>query len=155
MYRDRVTRYTCFTKEDIRKLQVLQNQVARLLVNGAGYNRAKKQNLSTEELLKQSGDLSVHQLGALHTLTLTKKIVLHQKPKYLAEKLCRAPATGTRAGQVLHQDNTSLGKVKEGFLSRGSTLYNLLPTNLKEEKNLGAFKKMAKNWIKSKIMLKV
>ena len=50
-YKDKGTRYSSFTKEDIRKLQVLQNQVTRLLVKRSGYNKDTKQNMSTEELL--------------------------------------------------------------------------------------------------------
>ena len=61
-YKDKGTRFTCFTKE------VLQNKVVRLTVPGSGYNREKKKfNMSTEELYNKSGELSVHQLGAYHT----------------------------------------------------------------------------------------
>ena len=110
MYRIKGTRFSCYTKEDNGRLQVLQNQVARLSITGAGYNRDKKTlNLSTAELLEKSGDLSVHQLGAFHTLTMTKKIMMYQKPSYLAEKLKAAPETGTRSGSTLQRENTSLG----------------------------------------------
>ena len=38
-YKDKGTRYTTFTKDDNRRLQVIQNQVVRLSVKGSGYNR--------------------------------------------------------------------------------------------------------------------
>ena len=77
-YKNTGTRFTCFTKEDNRSLQVLQNQVVRLTVKGSGYNREKeKYSMSTEEIFKESGDLSVHELGAFHTISMTKKIILN------------------------------------------------------------------------------
>ena len=155
MYKDKGTRFSCFTKEDNRKLQVLQNQVTRLLIAGAGYNRdQKKYSMSTEELLEKSGDLSVHQLGAFHTLTMTKKILKYQKPSYLAEKLTAAPDTGTRSGTILHQENASLGILKEGFISRASKLFNQLPLNIKSEDKIEKFKKLTKQWIKVMIPVK-
>ena len=86
-YKDGGTRFSCYTKEDYRKLQDLQNQVTRLFIKGSSFDREKKQNMSTEELLGKCGDLSVHQLGALYTLSLTKKILTSKKPEYLAQKL--------------------------------------------------------------------
>ena len=55
------SRFTSFTKEYCRKLQVLQNQVSRLQIP----SNQKRFNLSTEELLNVTKDLSVHQLVAL------------------------------------------------------------------------------------------
>ena len=53
-YKDKGTRYFSFTKEDIRKLQVLQNQVTRLLVKRSEFNNKNtNQNMSTEELLEK------------------------------------------------------------------------------------------------------
>ena len=48
-YKDGNTRSSGFTKEDNRKLQVIQNQVARLLVNKEDLQG--KQNIPTKELL--------------------------------------------------------------------------------------------------------
>ena len=153
-YKDSGTRFSCFTKDDNRKLHVLQNQVTRLLIKGSGYDREKKQNMSTEELLEKSGDLSVHQLGALYTLSLTKKILTFKKPEYLAQKLAAAPRSGTRSGTSIHLEKCSLSMMKEGFVSRGTRLYNLIPVNLKSEENIQKFKKKSKQWIKQNIPLK-
>ena len=68
-YRDDTTRFTSYTREDNRKLQVLQNQVSRLMIPKIpGHDYYHKQNQSTEALLNQCGDLSIHQLGAQMTL---------------------------------------------------------------------------------------
>ena len=60
-------RTTSITKHEMRKLQVMQNKVMRLMT-GLDYNS------STVNLLKSSNQLSVHQLVAYHTLCQTHKI---------------------------------------------------------------------------------
>ena len=146
------SRYSSFTKEDNRRLQVLQNQVARLMVHKKDLKG--RLNMPTKELLNLSGDLSVHQQGALRTVTLVKKIMLTQKPSYLAQRLQMANQRGTRAGAALSQEQTSLGIAKEGFIYRGTKIFNLLPDSLKQENNMMKFKKNIKSWIKNNILVK-
>ena len=152
------TRSSSFTKEDNRKLQVLQNRVARLLIVREVRNNYKEDkkyiNMSTEELLTRSEDLSVQQMGALQTLLMTKKIMMSQKPKYLAEKLQRMKSRGTRSGTTLPEEKIRLGISREGFVERSTKLYNLLPENIKSEENLNKFKKAVKDWVKLKIAVK-
>ena len=152
------TRSSSFTKEDNRKLQVLQNRVARLLIVREVRNNYKVDkkyiNMSTEELLTRSEDLSVQQMGALQTLLMTKKIMMSQKPKYLAEKLQRMKSRGTRSGTTLPEEKIRLGISREGFVERSTKLYNLLPENIKSEENLNKFKKAVKDWVKLKIAVK-
>ena len=76
------------TKEDVIKIQVHQNQVAKMVGD-----KRELQGRPTVELLNLSGDLSVHQLGTLSTLNLTKKIILTQNPSYQAQRLM-IPKTG-------------------------------------------------------------
>ena len=146
------SRYAAFTKEDIRKLQVIQNQVARLTVNKSDLKG--RMNLPTQELMNLSGDLSIHQLGVLRTVTLAKKIMLTQKPSYLSKRLQLAQYSGTRAGTTLSMEKPSLGMVREGFIYRGTRIFNLLPISLKQEQNFGKFKKNVKSWIKGNISVK-
>ena len=145
-YRDGATRTS---KEDLRKIQVLQNQVARLVVDKRELQ--VRQNMPTVELLNLSGDLSVHQLGAFRTINLTKKIILTQKPSYLADRLKIPQDRGTRSGEVLNQENLQLRLAREGFVYRGTKLYNLFPENLKQETKMRRFKKITKSWIKQNI----
>ena len=79
-YDDLSRRNNGFTKEDCRKLQVLQNKISRLKT-GLHYKT------STDSLLKASKDLSVQQLTALQTLISVHKIKKKGKPEYLNEKL--------------------------------------------------------------------
>ena len=77
---DTERKFSAFTKEDIRRLQVLQNRVLRIKCQN--YNL----NTPTADLVKSCGDLSVHQLGVFHTLLQVFKIINSGQPVYLAEK---------------------------------------------------------------------
>ena len=55
-------KYSAFKKDDLRRLQVLQNVTLRLQTKLNKYT-------PTDQLLNTSDALSVHQLGALHTIT--------------------------------------------------------------------------------------
>ena len=68
-YRIWDVRFTSFTKEDNRKFQVARLMVDKRKLQG-------RMNMPSKELLDLSGDLSVHQLGAMSTVNLTKKILL-------------------------------------------------------------------------------
>ena len=80
IYKEDNNRYTRFTSTDNNRLQVLQNNLNRLLT-GAEYNTP------TSELLEQTGSLSVQQMIAFQTIMMTHKIMKSRKPTYLANKL--------------------------------------------------------------------
>ena len=126
-YKEGISRHYSFTKKDLHKLQVLQNQVSRLLINRGPLHECY---LSTAELLKLSGDLSVHQLGALSTLCLMKKVLKSGKPSYIAEQIQNTVFRGTRSGNTLKQNKTHLEVVKEGFMYRGIQLFNRISNDL-------------------------
>lgn len=151
-YKEGLTRTSSFTKEDLRKLQVLQNKVAKLLI-GYRYNKEKK-NISTEELLEKSGDLSIHQLGALQTVIMTKKIVLSQKPTYLATRLQINQDGGPRSTSAINPMKLRLSISREGFVHRGTRLFNMLPLHMRQEPHIKKFKMMTKKWIKDTIPIK-
>ena len=141
-YRIWDVRFTSFTKEDNRKLQVIQNKVARLMVDKRKLQG--RMNMPSKELLDLSGDLSVHQLGAMSTVNLTKKILLTQKPHYLAQRLQGTQDRGTRTGITLTQENPSLGLARECNLYRGTKLFNFLSDDMKQESNMKQFKTVSK-----------
>ena len=113
-----------------------------------------RMNIPTRELLTLSGDLSVHQLGALRTLNLTKKILITRKPSHLARRLQLNKERVTRSGTTIRETNTSLTLVREGFISRGSSLYNLIPETMKMETSIEKFKKLSKIWVRKNIEIK-
>ena len=84
-YKDGDSRFKNLTKEDNRKLQVLQNQLCRIILLKG--NLYKKQNIPTEQLLAQCNQLSVHQMGAYTTIIMVKKILQSGKPTYIKRRL--------------------------------------------------------------------
>ena len=73
---DENRRFSAFTKEDNRRLQVLQNKVMRMKTN-------LPRDTPTVDLVKAAGDLSVQQLTAYHTVMTLYRSVTSGKPKYI------------------------------------------------------------------------
>ena len=151
-YRDSNIRSISITKDDIRQLQVLQNNLCRLILGEQGIYY--KQNLPTQELLDRCGELSVHQIGAQRTIMMVKKILRSEKPGYLSSKLVLRQTEEPGAVSNLSPVHASLNITREGFLYRGIKLFNLLPEALKAENTLSIFKEGLKSWIKENISIK-
>ena len=144
--------FQAFTKEDCRKLQVLQNKVLRMKTNNY------EKNAPTKDLLEATGDLSVHQLGAHHTVITARRIIRTGQPQYLAEKLVVRTPPLEREFPARHEGfitvNCDLTTSRSGFLYRAAKLWNLLPRNLREESKTEVFKKNLKNWTKLNVLQK-
>ena len=145
-------RFSCFGKEDCQKLQVLQNKVLKL-------QTGLPNDCPTIELMKETGSFSVHQLMAFHTLVQVHKIVINQKPKYLAEKL--KLKTSENNGKIFphkHSNkinvNCELSLSRAAFVHRGAQIFNSLPLPLRSCKNSDLFKKEATAWVKTHISIK-
>ena len=148
-YRDTRTVYFSFTREDSRKLQVLQNSVMRL-VSG------KTRGTATSDLLKATNSLSVQQLVAAHTLNMVHKVVYTSKPAYLARRLAFKEQVDEREQQgrnsgMITVPSQKLSTTRGGFVARGSQLFNNLPVDLRLEKNLKKFKVKTRKWITENI----
>ena len=113
-----------------------------------------KLNIPTKELLDMSNDLSIHQLGALRTVTMVKKIILTQKPKYLARRFQLREKNKNRSRTSLVSERVTLDLKREGFVYRGSRLFNILPEELKLENKIEVFKEKVEDWIKEIIPVK-
>ena len=145
-------RAVSFTKEDCRKLQVLQNKTLRLKTGNYTLNAP------TNELLDATKDLSVHQLGAHHTLVTVHRIVTTGQSEYLANKLAlRTPEPGMifpyRQVHTIQFDSTR-SVVRSGFVYRGAKLWNCLPVELRLETKANAFKTEVKKWVRESISRK-
>ena len=77
---EEVRKSTAITKEDFRRIQVLQNAVMRIKT---GLDR--EASLST--MCQQSGYLSVHQMGAYHTACQVFKVYKDHTPSYHYNRL--------------------------------------------------------------------
>ena len=151
-YRDIVTRTNTFTKEDNRKLQVIQNHLCRMLLNTqSNYYR---QNQSTKELLDQCGELSIHQMGAQQTLVMVQKIICTGKPDYLSKRIKVREARVQGVSTLLAPVDASLGVTRSSFIYRGVKLYNQLPEKIRKLRKLSLFKAQLKTWIQENIDVK-
>ena len=145
-------RCSTFAKEDMRRLQVLQNKVLRIKCQNYDINTP------TVDLLNSCGDMSVHQLGVFHTLLQVFNIVHSGQPEYLAKKLqLRKPKDEYVFPQ--RQINTIdvrgyLTLSRSGFVYRGAQLWNSLPTDMRQQSEYKAFKIELRQWVNINVPVK-
>ena len=140
-------------KEELRKLQVLQNKILRL-ISGMDYDTP------VPTLLKVCNELSVHQLIAYHTVCQVYKIQRTKEPMYhynrlfgdQSEKQNRTKIRGSEMSAKQIEFDLSLAR--GSFFYQGSRIWNLLPHNIKISKNLRKFKINCKKWIQNNISIK-
>ena len=143
-------RSVSFTKQHCNILQILENKVLRI-ITGHGYNTPISQ------LLEDSGQLSVNQLVAYHTLLTVFKVVKTGEPGYLAERLGvgrgEVPQDRVRARRRQHDIRLEyrLSISRTGTLYRGKRLWNSLPVTLRTARSVGSFKRGVKRWVKAHI----
>ena len=155
-YSENDDKYVTMTKNQCRKIQIIQNKVCRLFLPRIEQenSRIRKQDVSTADLLKRNNVLSVHQLGAHSTIMLAKKIITDRKPQYLADQFQVSNETNTRNRTHLMLPKVSLSASREGFVYRAIKLVNMLPTSLWKEESMQSFKEKLREWIKSNIRIK-
>ena len=141
-YKEENSRHQSFTVKDNQRLQVLQNNLNRLLLNA-------RYDTSTEDLLKQSNSLSVQQLIAYHTALLAQKVVNVGKPSYLKDKFQVKNLGMNLRGNYgsIKQKNKKLAISREGFVYRGVTLLNKMSDELRTEEKLNKFKVGLRKWV--------
>ena len=132
---------TSITKKEINRLQSIQNKTLRL-INGAD------RSTPTHQLLRSTAYLSVHQLGAYHTLLQVNKIRMSKKPKYHFDRLF-----GSSDFPQARVD-FKLCLCRGSFFYQGSKLWSALPTSMKNLSDPESFKKKCKQWIKTNIKIK-
>ena len=112
---------TSVTKQDVRKLQILQNKVMRLESKCDIYT-------PTVTLLDKTKSLSVHQMFAMYTLTQTYKVMSTQQPKYHYTRLVRdiqvGPETRSERDRLVEFE---LSVSKGSFFSQSSRFWAALP----------------------------
>ena len=155
-YNENEEKYVTMTKEQCRKLQVLQNKVCRLMLPRSQQDqcRLKAQHISTSDLLKTANVLSIHQLGAYSTILLAKKIMMDKKPIYLANQLMVSDNSNTRRGALLTLPRVTLGASRESFIYRAVKLRNRIPGSVWQEPSMMVFKKKLFEWTRANIAVK-
>ena len=143
---DSIRRFQAFTKDDCRKLQVLQNKVLRLKTKNF------EMNTPTHELLNAT---AVHQLGVYHTMVPANCIIRTGQPKYLADRLVLRQPQPDQLFPARHINTISvnwdltLGRC--GFLYRAARIWNLMPPTLRDTEKQEVFKTGLRKWIMENI----
>ena len=131
------------SKEDMRKLQVLQNTVMRLMTG-------LDVRTSTADLCNRSNLLSVHQLVAYHSVNQVYKIYHTQRPAYHYDRLFSVDRRRNNAMRI--DFNLSLGRTS--FFYYASRLWNNLPVELRMCASYDAFKFGSRMWIRDNIQVR-
>ena len=150
--RDETNRSTSITKEDMRKLQVLQNKCMRMLSN-------MDRDTPTATLLHRTKLLSVHQMVAQHTAVQVYNVFRNKLPVYHHQRLFpdvnEARNLGTRSmsnSSTRVDFNVSLGR--SSFFYRGSRIWSALPPVIKTAPTLQSFKSRCKRWTMANITIR-
>ena len=135
-----------FTKEDCRRLQVIQNRVLRLQLP------QQLETLSTSEYLRHLDQLSVHHLGAYSTVMLGARIMREKILHFLYNELNARMRFSKRNVEYFCQTSYKLNITDEGFLSRFKKLWNMIPADVKKMlHDAKSFKYLTKTWIANNI----
>ena len=138
-------------KDDMRRLQVLQNSSLRLLLR-------KRYDTPTSTLLAESKSLSVNQTVAMSILSQVWKVQDTHQPAYHYERLFgRLQAPSNRTRSVSSQDpeiNFSLSQGRGSFFYLASILWNYLPLGIRLSSTHQTFKTSTRLWIKNNIPMK-
>ena len=134
------------SKEDMRRLQTLQNKVLRMLTRS-------DRLVSTDQLMTMSNSLSVHQLGAYHIALQVFKTYRTGKPVYHYNKLFgqQQHQSARSAANMECRVNYRLSTSRGSFFFQAARLWTALPTGLKISTSVSQFKTGCRKWIRSQI----
>ena len=152
-YKDRPDGRRSLTKEDMRKLQVLQNRIEKTIyAREKNINLKEIEHMPTAKLMEENDILSAHQMGAQSILMLTRKILLSGKPEHLRHQLTyKSGRTGTawRLTSIPRLCITS-----SNFINKGIRLWNMLDPDIQQIESVTIFKERMKKWVRTNIPVK-
>lgn len=133
-----------FNGEMVNRLQILQNRGMRIILK-------KNRFVSKSVLLKSLNWLNVNQRIKYNVLIFVFKIINRHLPNYLMEKLKYVgdlTQYNLRNKFDFRLDFFRNSKTQNSLFYKGLKLYNELPIELKNEKNLFKFKKKLECYVK-------
>jgi hypothetical protein len=134
-------------EQQIEKLQVLQNQAMRIILN------CKKSTPRTE-LLKRLNWLNIKQKLALNILVLVKKMINGEVPSYLSNEIHYVRGVhehNTRTNENLYIPTVKSKMCEKSIMQSGFQLYNDLPTDIKNINETSSFKNMCKLYLMNEL----
>ena len=141
---------TSISKRDMNRLQTLQNKALRIV-------NFENRSTPTVKLLKSTGNISVHQLGAYHTLNQIYKIRKSEQPEYHFGRLFGENDQNFRyrsSDFLANRINFKLCLSRGSFFYQGCRLWTSLPGNIKCLTKEDTFKKKCKQWVIDNIKIK-
>ena len=123
------------SKDDIGDLQVIQNQVVRLITKSSRLE-------NRETMFDQVGWLTVYQLIRYHTILTIYRIRKSGEPENLFKYLC----LDNRNGNIIIPQS-SLTLYRNSFIYRGIIDWNNIPKPTRSLEKIGHFKKALKMFI--------
>ena len=146
---------TCptMTKEDLRKLQVLQNKCLRLITNS-------DYKTPTSTLLQKTNSLSVHQriahlsLSQVYTIFQTKNPVYHYSRLFARTPTNIHPGTRSTNDYSPNRIDFNLSLARSSFFYQSSRLWAAIPDQIKSSRNKSIFKNKCKTWVKTNVFVK-
>ena len=152
-YKDKPDSRRSTTREEFRRLQVLQNKVERTVyAKEHNINEEEIQRIPTEELLNTNNMQSIHQIGAQSILNMYRKIIVTEKPNHLYKQLRRTEGRNGTIWKV--NNNPKLTISLSNFIEKGTKLWNILDPDVKEIESDLSFKKRCKQWTIKNISIK-
>ena len=138
-------------KEDLRRVQILQNKAMRcLLKRQEGTPWDVLRHLGAGPLSERTGLKTVHQMGVMATLVITHKMLISGKPEYVVKRFRQTKSRHSTL-TVNRQSSSRLKLTGEGFMEQAAKLWNLIPKDLKRENAVKSFKDRAKLWVKESV----
>ena len=135
-------------KEDMRKLQVLQNSTLRLILK-------KKYDTPTVELLSEAKNLSVNQLVAYNMLSQVYKVKETQQPSYHYDRFFGHHASRDQNITRLTSISFKLCQGRGSFFHLAASLWNSSSPLVRNSVNLPRFKTNARKWVLANIPSKI
>ena len=124
-------------KEDVRKLQVLQNKCLRIITHS-------DYKTPTKVLLEKTKSLSVHQQIAHLSLSQVYNVHKTKLPAYHFNRLFVNP----------NRIEFKKSIARANFFYQSSRLWSALPDTVKAASNKSTFKKQCKSWVQYNILVK-
>ena len=136
-------------------IQIKQTEAMRQ-VTGKRWVVPGRQFVSTVQLLKECGWLSVRQLSFYTTVLSVHKTLVHKTPEFLYERLTsgRRYETRGRRKHLLERTSVEEARLKVASTSyrwRGHLQHSSLPESIKEERDITIFKNRLKSWVKKNV----
>ena len=126
-------------KTEIKKLQVMQNKAAQLVLKCPPRTNRKL-------MYDRLNWLTINQLVVFHTLLMVYKIRKTKEPEYMASLLC----TESRNNRIMIP-NTKLSLAIDSFFWRGANDWNKLPQSLRQMEKFNEFKGEVFQWVRTNV----